>query len=921
MIRLDDIAEGEHDWRFSRGEEFAGAQGSLTAVPDRSTPWHASLRLAGDFGGGGVYVAAIKDLKDLDAKDVAAIRMRVKSENAKAIGVQMVDGTGQTHQQAWVPIVADGRWHELVLEPKRVAGGEHWGGANDGKWHAPASQLAISVSVKADEALKQPVVFLADIRAEALLPVFAHPAAFQDDFEESPTLPSRWAAEGGASISSTSAFHGLRSLLLKRSLAGIEQACSATSPAFDVAPGQCEIGLVCKSDLHSPDGSYNGLVDLECSDRAGKVVERITIAELFGKRDRQAVRKRVELPRNATSARFHARLNKTYGSFWVDDLSAVFLAPATRKDDRIARLLFSTSRLGNLLLPDDPRRVEITVETTKPLRDDQRTISCELRDYWGAEQMRPATSTLKRVGKKEGRFLYEASINLSGVPLEIGRYYEVHAAIPREGGEPFRNFTSLAILPEAATRRFKPDEIPFTSRNWDNRFPEYIRLTDRLGVRTCGIWGGWSSQPPYKPDAPGIELCRELGMGVLSGTPSATIEAGKKEYDERALREGARHFIEQYGNKARPLIISLGNEPHGTGDRVLANVAAYRVIYAEVKKVDPSIFVVATSVEPNEEYFRAGYGRWCDAYDFHVYEGAEDVRTAIESYRALIKKYGNDRPIWSTELGLNSQGLPRHAVAVELIKKFSTFFAAGGANASWFGLLYPDGDAKLYGSSGDAHNVFDCRFNRYCPRLDAIAYYNAVNSIAIKKFVAEKRYPGGVQGFLFVDRESHHLQVLWKGKGRQDAFIPLAGVEQVQVIRIDGSRRMLEADGKGITLSITEDPLLLLYDRGGNSLPDTLGTPSATLQSPPRTVARRGTNTMTVVSRDSSVDRVQLIAPPFWDVDRTPTTTTRGGEASVQFRITMPAASSVREADLTVTLDDTRGKRRGELYLRSPVGD
>ncbi len=354
VIRLDDIAEGEHDWRFSRGEEFAGAQGSLTAVPDRSTPRQASLKLAGDFRRGGVYVAAIKDLKDLGAKDVAAIRMRVKSENAKAIGVQMVDGTGQTHQQAWVPIVADGRWHELVLEPRRVAGGEHWGGANDGKWHAPPSQLAISVSVKADEARKQPVVFLADIRAEVLLPVFAHPAAFQGDFEESPTLPSRWIAEGGASISSTSAFHGLRSLLLKRSLAGIEQACSATSPAFDVAPGQWEIGLVCKSDLHSPDSSYNGLVDLECSDRAGKVVERITIAELFGKRDWQSVRKRVELPRNATSARFHARLNKTYGSFWVDDLSAVYLAPATRKDDRIARLLFSTSRLGNLALPRRP---------------------------------------------------------------------------------------------------------------------------------------------------------------------------------------------------------------------------------------------------------------------------------------------------------------------------------------------------------------------------------------------------------------------------------------------------------------------------------------------------------------------------------------------------------------------------------------
>jgi hypothetical protein len=88
------------------------------------------------------------------------------------------------------------------------------------------------------------------------------------------------------------------------------------------------------------------------------------------------------------------------------------------------------------------------------------------------------------------------------------------------------------------------------------------------------------------------------------------------------------------------------------------------------------------------------------------------------------------KPIWSTELGLNSQGLPRHRVAVELAKKFATFFAAGGENVSWFGLLYPDPQGKSFGSSGDSHNVFDCRYNRYCPRLDAVAYYHAVNSLS-----------------------------------------------------------------------------------------------------------------------------------------------------------------------------------------------
>ena len=115
--------------------------------------------------------------------------------------------------------------------------------------------------------------------------------------------------------------------------------------------------------------------------------------------------------------------------------------------------------------------------------------------------------------------------------MEPGRYYELHADIPREGDEPFHNYTSLAILPKAAAKQYKPEEIPFTSRSWDNRIGECFYLSDRLGVRICGIWGGWSADPPYEPYAPTIELCEKLGMGVLTGAArppsSTTMPAGR----------------------------------------------------------------------------------------------------------------------------------------------------------------------------------------------------------------------------------------------------------------------------------------------------------------------------------------------------------------------------------------------------------
>lgn len=46
-----------------------------------------------------------------------------------------------------------------------------------------------------------------------------------------------------------------------------------------------------------------------------------------------------------------------------------------------------------------------------------------------------------------------------------------------------------------------------------------------------------------------------------------------------------------------------------------------------------------------------------------------------------IEKYDGEKPGWSTELDLNSRGQTRRTVAVDVIKKLTTFFAAGGVYA------------------------------------------------------------------------------------------------------------------------------------------------------------------------------------------------------------------------------------------------
>jgi hypothetical protein len=933
-VSLEAVVEGETDWRFDNGQEFPGAKGSLAVVQDLPELGKASLKLSGDFTHGGAYVETIKDLKPLELSDVSAIRVKYKADHVASIGVRLGDGTGQCHQ-THMKIQNDGQWHELVIKPSDVAGGEHWSGANDGKWHGSPAYLSIILGANADPQGKQPVLCIADPVADAIQPAVIQAASFKADFEGSDRLGDDWTVEGKAAIEAKDAFKGSRALRLDRSAEDVDRPCSATGPTFKVAGGAWQIALACKSDLQSPDASFNGTVGIDCLDALGKVIKQIPVAELYGRRNWQPVSKRIELPAGTAAARFHAELHKASGRFWLDELSASQLAAAPRKDHRISRVLFATAQLGNLLLPDDARTVNVTVEATKPLRESQLELSYVVRDYWGAEQMAPGKATLTRAGKTRQQVTYQATIDLAAAPLAVGRYYELHAELPQENDQPFHNYTSLAILPLAPAKAFKPEEIPFTTRNWDNRIGEYLKLSDRLGIRVGGIWGGWSGDSPYKPEAPTIEVCEKLGMGVLTGTPIHAIEyhmKGYEKYDEKALRQGVRNWIEKYG-KVRPLIICLGNEPHSTGPGVLENVRAYRAVYEEVKKIDPTVFVLGTSVGPEEEYFKAGFQNYCDAYDFHIYEDCPNVVRAIERYRELFQKYGSEKPIWSTELGLNSQGMTRHAVAVELIKKFTVFFAAGGANVSWFDILYPDHEGTQADSSGQAHNVFDCRYCRYCPKLDAVAYYNAVNAICIKKFAAQAHYDGDVRAYLFRDRDGRSLQVIWKGKGRQDVGVPLPGVQAVQLIAIDGRRSELSADGKGVTLTASEDPVLLLYEGGPATLPERLDEPAARITRLPDAVIKGETASITVAaegglsrfSRSNAQRRhengtvpfvceVSIEPPPFWQAAKA-----AGESGTVGFKLAPPATSAAREADLIFPLKNAAGKLRGQLSARFPI--
>jgi hypothetical protein len=734
--------------------------------------------------------------------------------------------------------------------------------------------------------------------------------AFRDGFEDAAALVSA-AIQGQVAISAKDPYRGSACLVLSRARVDMErQPTRAVLPAFAVRDGLWDLSFALRSSLHSPDSSYNGTVALEQLDGAGAVRERAELAIITGNSPWKAFRKRVEIGEGCVRARFVVSLEKTWGEFAVDELAAEFAGPSLRT---VVSIALASAAVGNLFLPDQPLRFTVTATCTRPRPAAQRTATCLVRDYWGAEYASIPVLLAEEGTTAAGRPAYSGVLDLSGRVWETGRYYELHAELPEPAlSEPAHDASSFAILPLAETRRHPPFSVPFTASGWNPGVPGFFPLCDRLGLRVANVYSSWSSTPPYDWTAPGIEIVKQLGMGALLSTPVLRVEArhkGWEAYDDTALREGARRLVAELRDQV-PIALRVGNEPHPTDDDdVRRMIGVYRSVYQGAKSADPSVIVTATSCGPEEAFFRLGYQDTHDVYIFHQYADAQVIHGDFARYRQLVAKYGGGKPIWSTELGLNSQGMSRSAVAIQLIKIFTNFFACGGANASWFGIMWPDPDGSNVGTNGDSFDVFNSKYCLYSPKLTAVAQYHMVNAVCVKRFVAQRIYPDGTILTLFRDAEARCLLVAWRDSGRADVGLPLAGVGVVRATRLDGAGSEFAPVGT-LTLGLSDEPYLLQFVSAGFALPEALTSPQASLDGAIGTVVKGGNARISLRCGDPGA--VELIAPPGWQVRRD-----AAAAGCAVFAVTAPSATAAREGRLLARL----GQAVGEIQVPLPVVD
>ena len=138
---VGDFSSDLSGWEFSLGKEFPGAQGNFWRDEKEGSDGKGAACLLGDFSGGGAYVAMNRGFSE--KLDVKAVEISFKTSDISGIVFRISDSSGQTFQQH-LDLKESDTWQTVkVTDVVGKQGAGHWGGANDGQWHGPATGMSL----------------------------------------------------------------------------------------------------------------------------------------------------------------------------------------------------------------------------------------------------------------------------------------------------------------------------------------------------------------------------------------------------------------------------------------------------------------------------------------------------------------------------------------------------------------------------------------------------------------------------------------------------------------------------------------------------------------------------------------------------------------------------------------------------------
>ena len=325
---------------------------------------------------------------------------------------------------------------------------------------------------------------------------------------------------------------------------------------------------------------------------------------------------------------------------------------------------------------------------------------------------------------------------------------------------------------------------------------------------------------------------KSLGMGVnllpiLDYEPA--WDPDRSPADEETLRYWERYVETMVARfKGQLNYWQAWNEPNITFWKPKPNARDYaellRRTYIAAKRADPEVKILGLNcsnidLEFSERVFRYGGLNYCDVLAYQPYRIAPEAGhfEEVEALRELLEKFGQEKPIWFTEMGWASEHFafsdaedvfaerPMRRQAAFLVRYMAIIKAVDIEKVFWFSQTADTAALMVPHLGGRKRHSFYA----YRHLIEGLDDYTDLREI----------FPHGSQGryaYLFSCPERDVL-IAWSVNGPQEVTIPGAG-ECIEAHDILGS--ILPNPAKDDKVILTGEPIFLFFDKTPAALCD-----------------------------------------------------------------------------------------------------
>ncbi len=482
------------------------------------------------------------------------------------------------------------------------------------------------------------------------------------------------------------------------------------------------------------------------------------------------------------------------GSLYLDGIEA------TLADKPVAAAFaVRAGQLGNVFVAGQPLAIPISTTASR--------LDYTVTDWFGR---RVASGTAP---------VTDGQARLSPEVKTLGHFT---AKVKCIGGPGDEHEVDFAVVEPATVAKDSPFGVmTHFAQGWD---PAIIPLITRAGlgrVRDEAYWGSVETERGR------YDFGRYDGyLGALRAAgiePLVPLTFENKLYDggDTPHSDAGREGYAAYGVAVeRHLGAALGalevwNEYNGSwckgpaaADRPKSYAAMLHTAYQRIKAANPRATVLGSGVVTIplpylEALFRAGALADMDGVVIHPYRGKpEGVEQDIAALRAMMRRYGGEKPIWATEYGYMDKD--RHQPTVpKLLVRHSVLMLSQGVHRMYWYLLR---DYHDFVGMGLLHDDRDPR-GAWSPAPAYGAMAAMVRLLAEARFVArEAEEPYSRTYVMRFDRGGEPLRVCW---AQHPSRLRCDGAGQLTRIDLMGNRTPLAAPGGVVELPVDDTPFYL----------------------------------------------------------------------------------------------------------------